>query len=71
MAEKGWISRQERMPTAEDADALGCVLVWHIWQGVMVMGWHQVENNRFVSHWTPMIQPPRNYEELRETWEQG
>ena len=70
MQTTGWIGVRERYPTAEDADACGCVLVWHIWQGVMVMCWHQVAQNRFVSHWTHTLQPPEDYKELRETWEQ-
>lgn len=42
-----WISVSERLPTAQDADMGGCVLVWHIHQGMLVMGWHQVDKNRF------------------------
>lgn len=64
-----WISVQDRRPTADDADVYGCVEVWHIWQGVMIMGWHQVDNNRFVTHWMPTPDPPENHKKLRETWE--
>lgn len=47
----GWISAAEEMPTEADADAQGCVLVWHALNGAMVTGWHQVARNRYMTHW--------------------
>ena len=58
-----WISVSERLPTAQDADMGGCVLVWHIHQGMLVMGWHQVDKNRFFS--------PEAWQTLRTGWVDG
>lgn len=55
-----WIDRDERLPTEEDADVQGCVIVWHVYNGIMVMGWFNVPHNRFVSHWLPAIPRPEN-----------
>lgn len=55
-----WVDRDERLPTEKDADAQGCVIVWHVYNGVMVTGWFNVENNRFISHWIPAITRPKN-----------
>ena len=52
----GWISKAERPPAAEDADAQGCVLVWHQYNHVMVMIWQHALENRFVLAW--MHVPP-------------
>lgn len=52
-----WISIEERLPGPADADAQQCVIVWHIYNGAMMMGWHQVESNRYVTHW--MHCPPK------------
>lgn len=55
-----WIDLKERIPTKEDADEWGCVLVWDRYNGVKVCGW----NNTFglarepVTHWmTPPERP--------------
>jgi len=55
-----WVDRDERLPTEADADVQGCVIVWHVYNGVMVMGWFNVPHNRFVSHWLPAIPRPEN-----------
>ena len=34
-----WIPKSVRMPTAEDADAQGCVLIWDTNNGVMLTGY--------------------------------
>ena len=47
-----WIPREERLPTEADADAFNCVIVYHVFNGVMITGWHRVADNRFISHWT-------------------
>ena len=46
-----WIDVRDRMPTADDADASRCVMVWHTLNGVMMTGWHHVRENRFITHW--------------------
>lgn len=53
-----WIDRDERLPTEADADEFNCVLVWHVYNGVMITGWHNVAGNRFISHWTHTIPRP-------------
>ena len=55
-----WISVDERMPTEADADEFNCVIVWHVYNGVMITGWHNVAYNRFISHWVPTIPRPEN-----------
>lgn len=60
MTEPRWINKHDRLPTKADADPLGCVLVWHIYQRCMVMGWHQVENHIYVTHWKPLPDGPEN-----------
>ena len=55
-----WISAAERLPTKEDADAQGCVIAWHRYNGVMVTGWHQFGRNQFYTHWAPPLPPPKD-----------
>lgn len=55
-----WIDRDERLPTEEDGDAQGCVIVWHVYNGAMVTGWNNVPHNRFISHWLPALPRPEN-----------
>lgn len=53
-----WVAKNERLPVQADADGQGCVLVWHAYFGVHVIGYQQVENNRFYTHWmTPPAAP--------------
>ena len=66
-----WVSVLDRLPTEADADKGGCVLVWHIHQGVLLMGWHQVTSNRFFSHWMRAPMPPEGAERLRTEWVDG
>lgn len=55
-----WVDRDERLPTEADADVQGCVIVWHVYNGVMITGWFNVPHNRFISHWMPAIPRPEN-----------
>ena len=64
-----WISVKKRLPTAEDADSQGCVLAWHIFQGLMLVGWHQIRDNRFMVYWQRPIAPPKDAAELRKAWD--
>lgn len=59
--EREWINAEERLPTREDADDWGCVLVWHTYQGAMIAGWKQVEKNCFMTHWQRSPQAPAGY----------
>lgn len=54
----GWIDKRDRLPMAEDADATHCVLAWHMHNGAMVIGWHQVERSPYFTHWQAMPEPP-------------
>lgn len=63
--ENGWIDVADRIPTAEDADELRCVLVYHRYDGNKITGWHQVEADRQIDRWLPLPRPPDNYRELR------
>lgn len=53
-----WIPKSERLPKPEDADPQQCVVAWHEYNGAMIIGWRQVEENRYVSHWQPCPLPP-------------
>lgn len=60
-----WISVKARLPTEEDADPVGCVIVYHLFQGVMVIGWHQIAGGGYYTHWMPTPAPPEEAEKLR------
>ena len=64
MDSRNWISSRESAPTAEDADAQGCVVVWHAYNGVMVAQWRQVAESVYFTHW---MRPPGPPEGRRET----
>lgn len=63
MAKGDWNNASERMPTAADADKKGCIVVWHKLNGVMVTGWHRMEENRFMTHWQRCPEAPEGMEE--------
>ena len=63
MADSEWIDVLDRMPEARDADSTGRVMVWHVLNGVMMTGWHRIEENRFISHWR---KPPKAPEGMKE-----
>lgn len=46
-----WILMSDRKPTSDDADEYGCVMVWHLFQGVMVTGWSIAGNGIYITHW--------------------
>ncbi len=55
-----WIPTAQRMPAEADADAYGCVLVWHRYNGAMVLHVHNVENfGAFITDWMPTPAAPR------------
>ena len=64
MANSGWIDVRERMPSREDADATNRVLVWHVLNGCMMLGWHKVCENRFVTHWQPSPEGPEGAKQM-------
>ena len=48
---------RERLPMRCEADAQGCVLVWHEFNGCMLYSWDRITHNRFITHW--MVLPGR------------
>lgn len=50
----GWIPRSGKRPTEADGDENGRVFVWHEFQGVMLMRWDRLMENRFYAYWTPI-----------------
>jgi hypothetical protein len=61
-----WIPVEVRKPTKEDADFAGCVLVWHLYNGCMVTGYHNVGENRFFTHWMPPPDAPEGAAKIKE-----
>ena len=55
-----WVERNDRLPTEIDGDAQGCILAYHVHNGVMMTHWALVEHNRFMSHWRHVPPPPEN-----------
>ena len=56
-----WIcKRTERPPTEQDADAQGCVIAWHMYQGCMIYKWWLVEKNQYITHWMCCPDGPGN-----------
>ena len=55
-----WIPKSVRMPTAEDADAQGCVLIWDTNNGVMLTGYRNPYSvdRAPVTHWATPPQGP-------------
>ena len=63
-----WVdAREERAPDEKDADEFGCVLAFHIHNGVMVTGWKQFRENRFLTHWQRTPRPPKTQAELMDS----
>ena len=58
-----WIPRTQRLPTQADADEQGRVLYWHRYQQTMVLGWHQMAHNEFLTHWQKTPPAPEGMEQ--------
>lgn len=58
MDDDRWIDAKQRQPTKEDCDVFNCVLAYHIYNGSMVIGWHQVTPESMFTHWMPLPLPP-------------
>ena len=61
-----WIDKNERLPTEQDADGDGLVLVWHRYQGTMITGWFQIKESTMFTHWQKAPDPPPGHEALRD-----
>ena len=54
-----WVPIAGHKPTPEDADEQGCVLVWHRYQGVMMLNVRNVQNfGAYITHWMRSPAPP-------------
>lgn len=58
-----WIRCADRMPTKRDADVYGCVVAWHMYNGLMVTGWHRIRDNQFITAWA---KTPKGPEEVAD-----
>ena len=56
----GWRRVADGYPTKEDADWQDCVLVWHMYSGVMVYNYQNMQRNQMITHWRHMIEPPED-----------
>lgn len=56
-----WVDKNTRMPTAEDADYWGCVMIWDQLNGAMITGWRNAQqlNRAGVTHWARIPEGPR------------
>lgn len=59
----------DRKPEAGDADEYGCVIVWHLLNGAMTVGWRNAANNRYHSHWMRIPDAPMDAEEKKKAIE--
>lgn len=55
-----WTRIDIRPPTKADADRFGCVLAWHELQGVLIRGWQNLYDSRFITHWMRTPDDPEN-----------
>lgn len=65
-----WIDMSARKPTQDDADEYGCVIVWHLFQGVMITGWRNAASGIYHTHWQKTPDAPEGvkerYKEIEE-----
>lgn len=64
--EDEWVALCERPPTKADADAQGCVLVWHELSGALICHISRIHANSFVTHWMRLPRAPRGMRALTE-----
>lgn len=65
MSNSGWIDIQVIRPTEQDGDACGRVMVWHVLNGAMLVGWFKTGENRFITHWRRIPEGPDGYRQMR------
>lgn len=67
-----WISVNERLPTAKDADVCRCVIAWHRHNGTVVTGYRQVRDNPYLTHWQRCPDAPGDYpDKYRRVWKRS
>ena len=54
-----WVSTAEREPRHEDADSAGCVLAWHMLNGVCIAQYLKVMHGSFYTHWMRVPGDPK------------
>lgn len=63
----GWIDLKERVPTEKDGEL---VLVWHVFQGSMIIDYDKHSDNPFYAYWQTIPEDewidPREREPIRE-----
>lgn len=59
-----WIARETRLPTSDDADAYGCVLVRDCYNGNRITGWRQLASDGGITVWQRLPDPPSDYKSL-------
>ena len=57
-----WIDKRERLPELDEIDPTGCVLAWHVYNGMMITGAQNVGENPYITHWLPALAGPEERE---------
>lgn len=58
MMQVNWIEKGERIPEPDETDPTGCVLAWHVYNGMMITGVQNITSNPFITHWLPALEAP-------------
>ena len=53
---------EETLPTKEDADHNGAVMVWHVYSGMRFSDWRAVRSSRYNTHWARLPARPEGAE---------
>lgn len=62
-----WVDKRDRMPTAADADAVGAILAWNVYDGLHLTNPAVFRScGTFYTHWAT---PPEGPEGAGGTWE--
>lgn len=61
-----WIRADARRPRQEDADIYNCVISLDAWGGISLAGWHRFANEKQLTGWQRVPEPPGNAGELRK-----
>lgn len=61
-----WIKISERLPTREDADEEGCVMIWHRRTGAQFCGWKDVKASENIRYWCRLPDRPQGEPSPRE-----
>lgn len=53
-----WHDMEKREPTREDTDPQECVLVWHMYNGVMLYHYKQAISSDYIRYWMRCPEKP-------------